>query len=113
MARARVRLVCKKCGKTFTAQKKECNNRRDADSWVEWAEENITLCPDCENQKYKEFKDNEAKEKGLHIVKMSYFVYKNHFADCTKSPHSYNQDEKTIDVYLDDNQLEQYKELEK
>ena len=113
MARARVSLVCKKCGKTFTAQKKECNNRKAADSWIEWAEENITLCPDCENQKYKEFKDNEAKENGLHIVKMPYSVYKNHFADCTKSPHSYKKKKKTIDVYLDDNQFKQYKELAK
>lgn len=94
---SRVSLVCKKCGKIFIAEKNISDIKDaghiNAGHWKKWAKKNKTICPDCD-KKYKELKDNEAKEKGLHIVKMSYSVYKNHFADCTKSPDSYNKEEK-------------------
>lgn len=46
MAMAIVDLVCKECGNHFQ-HRKECYKRSDADSYEEWAKQNITLCPEC------------------------------------------------------------------
>lgn len=49
MAMARVTITCSRCGKEFEIKKK-CWNRNDANSFVEWAENNIDLCRDCERE---------------------------------------------------------------
>ena len=54
MARATATCTCSVCGKTFERSTIR-NNRRDADSWVEWAEKAYTVCPECE-QKEREAK---------------------------------------------------------
>lgn len=46
MAKAVARCKCKTCGSEFTATK-ICYNRRDADSWEEWASSNFDECSDC------------------------------------------------------------------
>lgn len=48
MARAKAICTCKKCGTEFEKMR-VCNhwNRRDADSWEEWAVTHYDLCPDC------------------------------------------------------------------
>lgn len=38
--------TCERCGARFEKRATRAN-RREADSWVAWAEENITVCPDC------------------------------------------------------------------
>lgn len=49
MARATAICTCSVCGKTFEKSTIR-NNRRDADSWVEWAEKAYTVCPECEQK---------------------------------------------------------------
>lgn len=49
MAMARVTITCCRCGKEFEV-KKQCRNRRDADSYEEWAERHIDTCRDCERE---------------------------------------------------------------
>lgn len=46
MAKSSITLVCSRCGNTF----KHIHfsyNRSDANSYEKWAEEHITICPDC------------------------------------------------------------------
>lgn len=61
MAMANVTLICKACGNEFT-WRRECYNRRDADSSEAWARENITLCPKCAAQARREAEDAELAE---------------------------------------------------
>ena len=53
MAKARAICTCSICGATFekTAVK---YNRREADSWEEWAVQKYTICPDCEQKQREE-----------------------------------------------------------
>lgn len=60
MAQARVYCTCKKCGAEFEKVATK-HNRREADSWEEWAKNYFDLCPDCERQAKKE----REKAKGL------------------------------------------------
>ena len=46
MAKATATCTCAKCGATFT-RTKICCNRRDADSWEEWAAANFDECDAC------------------------------------------------------------------
>lgn len=46
MAIAKVTLTCSTCGKDFE-HRKDCWNRRDADSYEEWAKSHIDTCPEC------------------------------------------------------------------
>lgn len=46
MARAKITLTCHDCGNRFE-HIKFCRNRTDADSYEEWASENVTQCPTC------------------------------------------------------------------
>lgn len=46
MAKASVEIICEECGKEFTHEH-ICRNRNEADSYEEWARENITTCPAC------------------------------------------------------------------
>lgn len=67
MAKAIAICTCAKCGKQFekTAVKR---NRREADSWEEWAVAAYTTCPECEQaerEKEAERLADEAKEAGL------------------------------------------------
>ena len=49
MARAIARCTCSICGNTFEKISYR-SNRRDANSWVEWAEKAYTVCPECEQK---------------------------------------------------------------
>ena len=46
MAKASVIITCTTCGKEFRHEAIRAN-RREADSYVEWAKDHITTCPDC------------------------------------------------------------------
>lgn len=46
MAKAVAYCTCKKCGEEFVKENR-LMSRSAADSWTEWAEANITLCPKC------------------------------------------------------------------
>lgn len=57
MARVKINCKCELCGEKFTHIKTKYN-REQADSYEEWAKENITICPDC----YKANAEAEAKK---------------------------------------------------
>lgn len=46
MAKATATCTCKICGNQFTKTATKAN-RKDADSWVEWAEAHFDVCPAC------------------------------------------------------------------
>lgn len=46
MAKVTIDLVCERCGKEFT-HTKYCCNSREANTYENWATDNITMCPDC------------------------------------------------------------------
>lgn len=55
MAKATIEIRCAECGAIFT-HSKTCYNREQANSYEEWAKDNITICPEC-------FKAQKAAEK--------------------------------------------------
>lgn len=61
MAKARVIIVCKKCGEKFTWSK-ECNNREDADKAEEWAIKNVEECPECTFKARVKYENEQAME---------------------------------------------------
>ena len=68
MAVAWAQITCEKCGKTFN-WRKDCENRREANSAVEWAKNGgVTICPECygkqmaEKRKIRIKKENEKAE---------------------------------------------------
>lgn len=60
MARATAICTCKKCGAEFEKVATK-HNRREADSWEEWAIATFDTCPDC----YKAQKRQESQSLGL------------------------------------------------
>ena len=54
MAKARAICICSTCGKEFT-KTKQCKNRAEADSFEQWAKENIDTCPDCYRKWARDF----------------------------------------------------------
>lgn len=61
MAKAEVKIVCQNCGREFYHSKK-CYSRSQADSYKEWAQQNITICPNCWAKLKKETKQLEINE---------------------------------------------------
>lgn len=93
MAKATAKCICKHCGKEFE-KTKQCYNRREADSWKEWAEAWIDVCPDCQKKAEAE------KLMQGEVVEMKYAEYKNKYADKKTVPNSYNPETKTILVVV-------------
>lgn len=52
MAIAKATCVCSTCGQKFEVRVKKAN-RRDADSFEKWAENNVTECNDCRHKRIK------------------------------------------------------------
>ncbi len=61
MAKARVIIVCKKCGEKFTWSK-DCSNREEANKAEEWAVKNIEECPDCTFKAKIKYENQKAQE---------------------------------------------------
>lgn len=60
MAVAKVILKCKYCGEEF-AYRKDCMNRKIADSTEEWAKANVDECPECYKKGLLEIKMKKEK----------------------------------------------------
>lgn len=64
MAKAIAYCTCEKCGEEFVKENR-LMSRAAADSWTEWAEANVTLCPKCwgkakheqDTERYEALKD--------------------------------------------------------
>mgnify|MGYP004551732641 CR=1 FL=1 len=59
MTVARASCICERCGKEFEVATKR-PNRRDADNFERWAEENIVICPECRDRVRAETYRHEA-----------------------------------------------------
>ena len=74
MAKVKIELFCKECGKEFT-HSHVCASRGDADSYEEWALKNIKVCPDCRKKEQQEERlkqiEKNTKEFGLVDLKGS------------------------------------------
>lgn len=46
MEQVKIEIICRDCGKPFV-HTKICRNRDAAESYEEWARENVTTCPAC------------------------------------------------------------------
>lgn len=59
MAKGTAHCHCRKCGAEFIREKVNCVNRKDANSWEEWAKKSYDLCTTCwqKQQKTKEIED--------------------------------------------------------
>lgn len=58
MAIAKAQCTCSTCNQKFE-YRKNCANRRAADSFESWAQENITECPDCRAARIQSQRDQE------------------------------------------------------
>lgn len=72
MAVAIANCTCSECGAQFERRTKKYN-RREADSWVEWAEAHITICPECW-KKEKEAEKAEALRQATEGITLSGLV---------------------------------------
>ena len=61
MAIVKIELKCAKCGNTFT-HRHECYNRAAAESYQEWAINNIDTCPECYHAEKRETEKAERAE---------------------------------------------------
>lgn len=111
MAKAIAICTCKKCGNKFKKEHTNLKSRDDANSWSEWVKTNIKYCPDCERKIFREKQEQEAKENGLDMITMKYRIYKEYFSKCPQVTNSYNKENKTITVYLNDEQKIKYNEI--
>lgn len=71
MAKATATCTCEKYGAKFEKWTIK-NNRREADSWEEWATSHFTTCPACEEKEHAEYVEKlaaEAKENGMPELK--------------------------------------------
>lgn len=70
MAKATAICTCRKCGAKFEKYTTK-TTRREADSWVEWAERTFDLCPDCEREERAEQLKEQSEAAGLPELKGS------------------------------------------
>ena len=61
MTKARAKYRCKTCGREFEATAIKAN-RRDADSWEEWAAEHIRECQDCRQERIEAERQAESEK---------------------------------------------------
>ena len=65
MARVKIECTCKACSQNFDHIKFK-NTRAEADSYEEWAKENVQICPSC----YRKNEEVEAKRLASEKVKL-------------------------------------------
>lgn len=102
MARAIAKCTCEKCGAEFEKMKHNLRNRTEANSWKEWAEWHYTTCEDCTKKEKAEKQAKEAEENGLELMTIKYYIYKKVCPTCLQVKDSYNEEEKTVDIYVDE-----------
>jgi len=102
MARAIARCTCEKCGAEFEKIKHNLRNRKEANNWEEWAEWHYTTCDDCRRQEKAEEQAKKAEENGLERITVKYYIFKKVCPNCTQVKDSYNEEEKTVDIYVDE-----------
>lgn len=102
MARAIAKCTCEKCGAEFEKMKHNLRNRKEADSWRDWAVYYYDTCDDCRKQEKAEEQAKEAEENGLELMTIKYYIYKKVCPTCLQVKDSYNEEEKTVDIYVDE-----------
>lgn len=75
MSYARIDIICKECGREFRYQSNYKMKSTEVDGYIEWARENVTLCPECyRKQKAAEKAEctaNKLAELGIQLPEIS------------------------------------------
>lgn len=109
MARGIATCKCQTCGEEFEKIKIDKRwNRKDVQSWEEWASWYYTQCPSCYRKEQIEKTKNGALEKGFKLVKMKYGEYMTYYHSCEVVNDSYDASSKNIEVILDNEQYEKF-----
>lgn len=66
MAIAKLECTCERCGRKFE-HRRTVNNRRDANSYTAWANDHITVCPDCYHEAQKEAEARKIAEEAVKL----------------------------------------------
>ena len=98
MPYANITLTCSCCGNKFNHRHK-CLKSGDVESYVEWAKENITECPECyaignRREEAKEIRENSV------VIRVLYREFKNEFQMLKSVPESYDEKTKTIEISI-------------
>ncbi len=107
MAKAVAVCRCRICGQEF---KKEAfkYNRREADSWKAWAEENINTCPAC----YRKEKSMTEKD-GRKVIRVHYADYKANYDFSNIKTVDYDEKEKSIGIIIPEKLYIEFEVLDK
>lgn len=69
MAKAKLEVVCKCCGEKFTIER-TFSSRKEADSWLEWADGSIDTCKECRKKEEEAKIDMKLSEKGIELSEL-------------------------------------------
>lgn len=98
MPYANVTLTCSCCGKKFNHRHK-CLKSGDVESYVVWAMENVTECPECYTIGNRKEEAKVMRENSV-VIRVLYKDYKNEFQMLKSVPESYDEKSKTIEISI-------------
>lgn len=99
MPYANITLTCQTCGKEFK-HRHQCMKSRDVDSYIEWAKENVTECPECHAQAKRNTEAIKMHNESV-VIRVSYKDYKNDFFMARSVPNSYDASTKTVEISIE------------
>lgn len=99
MPYANITLTCQTCGKEFK-HRHQCMKSRDVDSYIEWAKDHVTECPECRAQEKRNTEAAQMHSETV-VIRVSYKDYKNDFGAVRSVPNSYDAATKTVEISID------------
>lgn len=100
MPYANITLTCQTCGEEFDHRRK-CYNSREVNSYIDWAKDHITECPECRAKAKREAEAAKMHSESI-VFRVSYKDYKNDFGAVRSVPNSYDASTKTVEIAIDD-----------
>lgn len=98
MPYANITLTCSCCGNKFN-HRHNCLKSSDVESYVEWAKENITECPECRAKEKRSKEAIEMRNNSV-VIRVLYKDYKNELSIAQSVPESYDEKTKTIEISI-------------
>lgn len=99
MPYANITLTCQTCGKEFK-HRHQCMKSRDVDSYIEWAKDHVTECPECRAQEKRNTEAAKMHSESV-VIRVSYKDYKNEFGAVRSVPNSYDAATKTVEISIE------------
>lgn len=99
MPYANIALTCQTCGKEFK-HRHQCMKSRDVDSYIDWAKENVTECPECHAQSKRNTEAAKMHNDSV-VIRVSYKDYKIDFSMVRSVPNSYDAATKTVEISIE------------